>query len=624
MALPPPARIALDEGAARAPGWNLRSAFLADFGLAKSTATGSRLTRSGQALGTPAYMSPEQARGEVSALTPATDVWSLGCVLHEMLASRPPWEGDSTAAVIAGILTREPTPVRELRPDVPAALERILRVALAKRPRTRFAEAKSFRDDLDRVLAGRRPRARLPWSRLRWGVALAGLAAAAALGLGPRAIPIRTEAAVPASVPEPSPAERLVARARARRGADPREAAGLLAEALEREPGRHAWRLERGLLLWAIGQGAEAVLEWGRIPPDAPEGAAGRLYLGLEAFFRLDGAEARPHLEALQPGSGRESGLARAAFAAGLRDWRTARLDLREATGWEAALLRGYVEGLDPDGDPAAGVRHYDQALREGIPFAWALANRGDLHRRIGETAGALADFDAALRLKPDFAEALNNRGIARDDAGDTRGAEEDFAAAMRASADFTAPWLNRGLLRARLGDLAGSVADLTEYLRRHPGDAAALVGRGQAFLRLGDVRPAERDLGEAILSLPGDWRLRYLRGNARGALGDYPGALEDYSESLRLRPGHALSWSQRGDVRRQLGDPAGAVGDYSEAIRLAPEVADTWALRASAREAVGDLQEAADDGREALRRKPDLPEVRALLARCEQKLREE
>ncbi|MCI0342281.1 MAG: protein kinase, partial [Planctomycetales bacterium] len=59
--------------------------FVVDFGLAKLTAHGSRLTRPGQALGTPAYMSPEQARGEMSALSPATDVWSLGCVLYEML-----------------------------------------------------------------------------------------------------------------------------------------------------------------------------------------------------------------------------------------------------------------------------------------------------------------------------------------------------------------------------------------------------------------------------------------------------------------------------------------------------------------------------------------------------------
>ncbi len=109
-----------------------RQPFLTDFGLAKSVSTGSRLTRTGQALGTPAYMSPEQARGDVADLAPATDVWSLGAVLYEMLAGRAPFDATTSAAVVGRVLTEEPAALRAVRPEVPRDLERVLRGCLEK------------------------------------------------------------------------------------------------------------------------------------------------------------------------------------------------------------------------------------------------------------------------------------------------------------------------------------------------------------------------------------------------------------------------------------------------------------------------------------------------------------
>ncbi|MCI0343343.1 MAG: protein kinase [Planctomycetales bacterium] len=193
------------------------SAFLADFGLAKSVATGSKLTKTGEALGTPAYMSPEQARGEVSSLTPATDVWSLGCVLYEMLAGRRPFEGETDAAVVGQVLLREPPRLRALRPDLPPGLERLLRAAMEKR-----------------------------WAQAR--------------------------------------------------------------EALRAEP------------------------------------------------------------------------------------------------GWEAALPRGYVEGEDAEGDKGAAVREYNRGLDGGMPFAWALSNRGLAREAQGDLSGAIEDFGNALEAAaPDW-----------------------------------------------------------------------------------------------------------------------------------------------------------------------------------------------------------------------------
>jgi serine/threonine protein kinase/Tol biopolymer transport system component len=154
-----------------------------DFGLAK-LAGAAAVTRSGSSAGTPAYMSPEQARGE--EVDHHTDLWSLGVVLYEMLAGRRPFRGEREPAVIYAILNERPQPLRELRPEVPAELERIVGKLLAKDLGGRhasadeaFADLRAFRGE---TLTGTtrlpRPRSAVrPWV---WGAATAGLAAAAA------------------------------------------------------------------------------------------------------------------------------------------------------------------------------------------------------------------------------------------------------------------------------------------------------------------------------------------------------------------------------------------------------------------------------------------------------------
>src|SRR5579871_17822 len=110
-----------------------RHALVADFGIARGLNPNTRehsLTGTGLALGTPGYMSPEQASGEAS-LDARTDVYSLGTVLYEMLAGEPPFTGPNTQAVVAQMLASEPPSVRKMRPQVPVAVDIALRTALA-------------------------------------------------------------------------------------------------------------------------------------------------------------------------------------------------------------------------------------------------------------------------------------------------------------------------------------------------------------------------------------------------------------------------------------------------------------------------------------------------------------
>ena len=120
-------------------------AIVADFGIARAlhAAGGESLTGIGIAIGTPAYMSPEQAAGERD-LDARSDVYALGCVLHEMLAGQPPFSGPTVESVIRQHLSTEPPPVTDLRPSVPESVTVALKRALAKVPADRYPSAARF------------------------------------------------------------------------------------------------------------------------------------------------------------------------------------------------------------------------------------------------------------------------------------------------------------------------------------------------------------------------------------------------------------------------------------------------------------------------------------------------
>ena len=134
------------------------SALVADFGiaLAASNAGSTRMTETGMSLGTPHYMSPEQAMGE-REITARSDVYALGCVTYEMLVGDPPFLGGTAQAIVAKVMTEKPAPPSRARDTVPEAVEEAVLTALEKLPADRWASAKEFADALggDGTTAGR-------------------------------------------------------------------------------------------------------------------------------------------------------------------------------------------------------------------------------------------------------------------------------------------------------------------------------------------------------------------------------------------------------------------------------------------------------------------------------------
>ena len=143
-------------------------AMVADFGiaLAAGAAADERLTEAGLMLGTPEYMSPEQATGE-RELDARSDVYSLACVLYELLAGEPPHPGASARIVIAKRFTEAVPRVRRLRPAVPAAVEQALVRALALEPVERFPTAAAFAEALMAPRSGGAAPGRRRWRSCR-------------------------------------------------------------------------------------------------------------------------------------------------------------------------------------------------------------------------------------------------------------------------------------------------------------------------------------------------------------------------------------------------------------------------------------------------------------------------
>ena len=122
-----------------------------DFGLARMTG-GTLITQEGTAMGTIAYMSPEQARGE--EVDQRTDIWSLGVVLYEMFGGQLPFRGDHDQAVVYSILNKKPRPITELRSEIPMSIEQVVDKALEKNPDERYQQIDELLDDLKSISAG--------------------------------------------------------------------------------------------------------------------------------------------------------------------------------------------------------------------------------------------------------------------------------------------------------------------------------------------------------------------------------------------------------------------------------------------------------------------------------------
>jgi serine/threonine protein kinase len=128
--------------------------FVMDFGLARNVDGESSLSQSGDLMGTPAYMPPEQAEGRLSDIDARSDIYSLGATMYSTLLGRPPFPGQTTFEIIRRVVKEPVTPPRSIQPDFPPEVQAILMKSMAKEPNLRYASAAEMAEELGLYLDG--------------------------------------------------------------------------------------------------------------------------------------------------------------------------------------------------------------------------------------------------------------------------------------------------------------------------------------------------------------------------------------------------------------------------------------------------------------------------------------
>jgi serine/threonine-protein kinase len=611
---------------------------ISDFGLAQALGGrgDARLTVHGTILGTPAYMAPEQAEGDLDRVDARSDVYALGTVLYEAATGKAAYAGKDPMGVIFEKLKNDPPPPRGLGRD----LETIIAKAMAREPERRYAHAGEMADDLDRCLTGAailaRPESAMEGTmrRLRRNRGLAAAVSVVALCLAVAG------AAAWRSALDRKEQKRLE-----------EEALGFLRSVAETNLHASLALRRAGLpvaaqepFLARVEAAARQAAARGPASPE-PHYRLGRAYRALQRF---DAALEEQNLAVAKDAAYAPARYERALLD--LRRWERRLAELRAA--WTREEGRRLAQSGELESVASRPKPPSDAELASGDAEAARLRDRivGDLAalpegpdasclRGLVMLHGATADertegkrrVEAALAADPTREEGYE--GLAHAAGEDTKEATKRWSLGIAADAGYIPFRLGRASVAAAEAERAMAFggdpeeacgraeSDLSRVLELDPGRTEALLARGRILRLLADrmgetggdpeetFEKALKDLTSAVATLPQSAEAHLERGHVHATWGywmrdqgedpdeRFGKAVEDYDAAISLAPLAESGWRARGDVRRQWArqekhrgrDPRALYGraleDYAHALSLDPRAATLWTSRAAVRQ---------------------------------------
>jgi tetratricopeptide (TPR) repeat protein len=586
-------------------------AFVMDFGLARQVNVKSSLSQTGQLIGTPAFMSPEQALGH--ATDARTDVYGLGATLYALLAGQPPFAGQLVVEVLQRVVAEEPPTLR----DVPRDLATIVAKAMDKERDRRYATAAAMADDLQRFLDGEpvsarpasfvyRLRKRVVKHRIVVGVAASGLLAVVVVGgvLGWKWLAERERAREQSIAEERKRVD--IERAALERQKDMNELVALwMAIVLARE-GWYRAQKDPAVTRAELEAALEPVARFVDKHPSMPQAyfvrARAHLYLANESAAQAD----------LQKVVELEPGFAPAWSLLGrvrlqryygssrgdpdLADQDRQAVALREAND---CIARGWRDGQELDmlrawGFPRIRDDEVSAVLVRAVHRYYILDDRAgafrmlqeendrapseEYCRQLGSWAPSAEEkrtwFRQALEIMPHFAESLRIIGRLHQIQGLHRDAIETLTRAIKIAPRDTGLWVTRGHSWEALQDHERAIADYSQALHINPKHPDALLWRGIVYAKQRDLPKALADLEEQARLYPRHYKATAVLSELRLMNGDARGSLDAAERSLSRKPDFAQALVARAMAREKLAQTAdelrAAEADCETALRTA------------------------------------------------------
>jgi serine/threonine protein kinase/tetratricopeptide (TPR) repeat protein len=517
-----PANLLLENGVERVK--------ITDFGLARAIDDAS-MTDTGTVLGTPHYMSPEQARGE--PVDYRSDLFSLGSVLFAMCTGQPPFRAETTVAVLRKVSDDAAPLIRELNPDIPEWLAAIVVKLMAKDPRTRFDSAAEVAELLAHHLA-------------------------------------QIQQPTTTVTVEPS------------------------VQAAPIRQGRHLARPQLvmlcGLIAMTVGIALWLASRW-LAPSSAPVEVATRL---PQQTRPAASAPANPLASSVSPGTAEDAKKALDLIAAGAQassrgDIPKGIEDYTEAlrlapTNVKALLSRAHLQTDNRVMNWAGAMADATEVIRLDPKNAEAFESRAYAEYRAGDYRRTIEDATEALRLDPSRVEAYSHRGAAYKDLGEWKHAIVDLNESLSRAPNSAWPLMDRAVAYWSLGDVDHAMADINRAVERDPNVNHFRMFRAQIFARKKDYERAKTEYADGIrVSSEAEKYFAYQRrGEFEMSLSELDLAIADYTETIRRNLKMAETkdvsgYGARAHAYLAHGDIDRAIADCDEAMRINPKA--PWVL---------------------------------------------